>query len=188
MPAFNSVKRNCEYCNKEMLVQPNQIKNNRGRFCSLSCRSKTFSSLIKHAPLSEETKHKLRLANIGKTHPENSGPNHHWYKHGKGLTNDTERKQIMATPEYRLWRFKVFERDNWECVMCAYRGKALQADHLYSFTEFEELRFELRNGRTLCRPCHMKTENWGWNKKHYDSYYLATIIKFQLNVLLTIPG
>jgi 5-methylcytosine-specific restriction endonuclease McrA len=182
MPAFNSVKKNCLHCGKEIWSQPNQLRNGRGKFCSRSCSSKTNMPLIKHPPCSEATKAKLRLANIGKTHPENSGPNHHWYKHGKGLTNDTERKQIMATPQYRVWRFKVFERDNWKCVMCGHHGKDLQADHLYSFTEFEELRFDLRNGRTLCKPCHQKTENYGWNKKHYDSYYLATIIKLYLNV------
>lgn len=30
---------------------------------------------------------------------------------------------------------------------------------------FPELRFELTNGRTLCKLCHMKTDTWGRHKK-----------------------
>jgi 5-methylcytosine-specific restriction endonuclease McrA len=34
----------------------------------------------------------------------------------------------------------------------------LEADHIKPWAYFPSLRFELSNGRTLCRPCHDKTK------------------------------
>ena len=57
-----------------------------------------------------------------------------------------------------IWRKAVFERDNYTCQICRVRGKYLEADHIKPFAYFPELRFELTNGRTLCRKCHDKTK------------------------------
>ena len=57
---------------------------------------------------------------------------------------------------YKQWRKAVFERDNYTCQHCNKRGGWLEADHIESWTDFIELRYEVSNGRTLCRPCHRK--------------------------------
>jgi len=57
---------------------------------------------------------------------------------------------------YKRWRKAVFERDNYTCQHCDKRGGWLEADHIESWTDFPDLRYELTNGRTLCRPCHNK--------------------------------
>lgn len=56
------------------------------------------------------------------------------------------------------WRKSVFKRDDYTCQMCFVRGKYLEADHIKPWAYFPELRFELTNGRTLCRPCHNTTK------------------------------
>ena len=56
------------------------------------------------------------------------------------------------------WRKSIFARDNYTCVWCGIRGSYLEADHVKPFAFFPELRFELSNGRTLCKPCHNKTK------------------------------
>lgn len=60
------------------------------------------------------------------------------------------------------WRKKVFDRDNYTCQMCPTpkRGVKLHADHIKPFTFYPELRFDVNNGRTLCIPCHKKTETY----------------------------
>ncbi len=68
--------------------------------------------------------------------------------------------------EYRLWRRDVFKRDNYKCVKCGFASKGkrpsdIHADHIKPFTLFPELRFEIENGRTLCIPCHRKTDTYG---------------------------
>lgn len=70
---------------------------------------------------------------------------------------------IRATLEYKLWREAVFKRDKWTCVHCGTRRVPLNADHIKPFCKFPDLRFEIDNGRTLCVPCHKKTDTYGVN-------------------------
>ena len=75
-----------------------------------------------------------------------------------------ENLQIRRSPEYRVWRTTVFERDNYTCVWCGQRGKRLAADHIKPFAYFPDLRLEIDNGRTLCVNCHYKTPTYGGRK------------------------
>jgi len=82
-----------------------------------------------------------------------------------------EHRRIRASPEYKLWREAVFERDNWMCVLCGRRNKAgdkvvIHADHIKPFANFIELRFDVDNGRTLCRECHKQTDTYGVNLRY----------------------
>jgi 5-methylcytosine-specific restriction endonuclease McrA len=56
------------------------------------------------------------------------------------------------------WRTSVFKRDDYTCQLCGIRGTYLEADHIKPWAYFPELRFELSNGRTLCKTCHNKTK------------------------------
>lgn len=87
-------------------------------------------------------------------------------KHNFGDGSKTpKRLSIYKSLEYRLWRESVFERDNWTCVWCKIRGGELHADHIKPFAYFPELRFAIDNGRTLCKPCHLTTDTWGYRAK-----------------------
>jgi len=107
----------------------------------------------------------LRKANIGKT-PWNKGL---WgYNAGEKNPNwkggaHTKNNALRRTKRYRHWRTAVFERDDYTCQMCSLRGVYLEADHIKPFAFFPELRFEINNGRTLCKECHMQTPTY---KKH----------------------
>lgn len=65
-----------------------------------------------------------------------------------------------ASSRYKKWRTKVLERDSYACVLCGSKEN-LNADHIKPFSIHKELRFELSNGRTLCVPCHKKTDTYG---------------------------
>lgn len=62
-------------------------------------------------------------------------------------------KGTRQSLEYVTWRKAVYARDNWTCQDCGAMGK-MNAHHLFGFTEFENIRFEVWNGVTLCSPCH----------------------------------
>ena len=102
--------------------------------------------------------------NKGKKCPQLSGQKCHLWKGGISLKNRTERRNIMSSLEYKLWRKSVFERDNFTCVFCGQVSGDIEADHIKSFSSHPELRFAIDNGRTLCHSCHKKTDNYG-NKK-----------------------
>ena len=53
------------------------------------------------------------------------------------------------------WRNQVFIRDNYTCRRCGKIGGELHAHHIKSWALFPELRFDVENGKTLCKyPCH----------------------------------
>ena len=137
-------------------------------------------------PLSEETRRKQSIAMQGKKNALGTKRDmefrrklseywaanrekHNNYKDGKCGERQFMRQLDMSRLDYRLWREGVMERDNWTCVSCGVRGGELHADHIKSYSEYPELRLELSNGRTLCAPCHRKTENYGGRKAKKES-------------------
>lgn len=68
------------------------------------------------------------------------------------LTN----KQLRGTPKYVKWRLSVFERDNFTCQKCGQRGGELNAHHIKYFSKHNNLRYDINNGITLCKDCHIK--------------------------------
>jgi hypothetical protein len=89
------------------------------------------------------------LKELGKIH---LGKNH-WNWKG-GITD--EMRLLRQNEGYQFWRNKVYARDNWTCQKCGKKLKNLVAHHLESFKENPELRYEIKNGQTLCRSCHRK--------------------------------
>lgn len=84
-------------------------------------------------------------------------------------------QKIRVSREYKDWRIKVFERDDYTCQNCGSRGITLHADHIKPFAYFPELRLVIENGRTLCVPCHKKTDTYAW--KAYNKYKLTKELK-----------
>jgi len=66
----------------------------------------------------------------------------------------TWKEKVRKSFEYKNWRKLVFERDEYACQKCGKIGGYLEAHHLNSFKDYEELRFEVKNGQTLCKKCH----------------------------------
>lgn len=76
----------------------------------------------------------------------------------KGYTKHQIDRLERYSPEAENWRKAVFDRDDYTCQICFRRGGYLEADHIKPWAYFRELRFEITNGRTLCRRCHDKTK------------------------------
>ncbi len=105
-------------------------------------------------PHSQETRAKMSASRIGKK-------NGNW----RGGVTPANRA-IRTSARMKTWRNAVFLRDDFTCLKCSARGVKLNADHIKPFALFPELRFELSNGRTLCEPCHRKTDTFGGRPKH----------------------
>lgn len=123
-----------------------------------------------------EIKEKIRIAHIGKKMPPVSDE---WRKKQRARTGEkaggwaggvTPANQIIrGSFEYKLWRRSVFERDNFTCIWCGQVGGKLNADHIKPFAFYPELRFAIDNGRTLCVPCHKKTNTFGYRCKKINN-------------------
>ncbi len=104
---------------------------------------------------------KISLAVKGIPRPDLRGENSGQWK--GGVT--PEHEKIRKSLEYKFWRIAIFKRDNYICQLCGKRGGKLQADHIKPFSLYPELRLAIDNGRTLCKPCHLKTDTWGGNSR-----------------------
>lgn len=64
------------------------------------------------------------------------------------------------------WSNLIKEKDNWKCQKCGELDKIkLIAHHIESWNDNIELRFDVNNGLTLCRSCHLRHHNKNpWNK------------------------
>ena len=116
---------------------------------------------------------KMSLENRIKQSEMRKGEKCHFWRGGVCKDNLLIRNSL----EYKLWREKIFKRDNYTCQWCGNKsgnGKRveLNADHIKPFSLFPELRFELSNGRTLCKDCHSTTDSYLSNFKRNYNYIL----------------
>lgn len=93
---------------------------------------------------SEESLLKMSKAKIGKRPPN-------WKEDRSTLAKKQERNDSS----YKEWRKTVRDRDNWRCKLsdgnC--KGKVV-AHHIRPWFLFPELRYDIKNGITLCQLHH----------------------------------
>lgn len=137
-------KRICPQCNEEFSTEKRKQRGRKQQFCSPSCNGKWYyqnSQKSREAlKLGGTKKYKLR----GEDHPN-------W----KGGTYEGNRKKDEGRSEYKKWRRRVFERDNFTCVICKEVGGELNAHHIKPYVDYPELRYDVNNGITLCEDCHI---------------------------------
>lgn len=173
---------NRRYCSKECGNKSRIGKPNN----SSGCFKKGQKSLTKGIKLSEDrilkqkevmsnfwksekgiiAKEKIRQSLLGRP-TGRTGEKSNFWKGGKTYWRDKLENSI----EYKTWRRKVFERDNYKCQECGdsnYEGRGktieLQAHHIKPVYKFPNLATEVSNGITLCRDCHRATDSWGRQK------------------------
>lgn len=147
----------------EAIVKRTETRRKNGWLKDPEKTKKLMSLNNAHARLgtkeSNETRLKKAIALKGER-------NHNWKG---GATKENER--ILKSAEYQIWREQVFKRDNYTCQFCGKRGGKIQADHIKPFALFPELRLDLENGRTLCVPCHFKTDTHGFRKMYRQTQH-----------------
>ena len=171
-PKYEYKNLTCHGCLK---VFDSKSRNKKQKYCSKKCRGehleigvrfkKGEASWNKGTNISgmsgkthcSKTKEKMRLSSSGELASN--------WKGGVSSVN----KRIRSSAKYASWRTSVFIRDDYTCTHCGRSSKAgdrvvLNADHIKPFAFYPDLRFDVDNGRTLCEPCHRKTETWGAHK------------------------
>ena len=133
--------------------------------------------------LSLEQKEKLRLAKLGKTTARKNRTMEDIFgvekaldmkiKMAKAKTGEinftgfrkNKNRQFRNSINWKLWREKIFIHDDFTCQKCKVRGIYIEAHHLIPVKECiklakENLIFDVNNGISLCRKCHMNVHNW----------------------------
>jgi len=126
------VNLECKICKSTYSTYKSHVKHRGSSYCSMLCMGKGRT----------------------KFYCGSNGPS---WKGGISKVN----RRLRASKRFKDWRVSVFTRDDYTCQMCGVRGGYLEPDHIKPFAYFPEDRFDIDNGRTLCRPCHMTTDTWG---------------------------
>ncbi|NCD07787.1 MAG: HNH endonuclease [Spirochaetia bacterium] len=140
-PRYNGGEQEfiCKYCGKKFTSKPYGDKRI-PKYCSISCAAKYR----------------------GKEH---RGNNHWNYKDGAGRTT----LPIRRLGRYEKWRCDILKRDNYKCTNCG-SEENLQVHHIKELyliiQEYkdkhnelnvdEDIFYNVDNGITLCRKCHIK--------------------------------
>ena len=170
-------------------IRQSQLKNNsmKGK---IPWNKDKQSSLATRKKMSEAMKKSYAQGRIhhflGKKRPDFAGENNPlWGKFGKehpkwnDVKNRPFYKSIREIFKYVEWRKSVFAQDNFTCRLCGISGVYVEADHfpkrfidivrdndiqdIGDAIKCDEL-WDVGNGRTLCSPCHRKTDTWGNTK------------------------
>jgi 5-methylcytosine-specific restriction endonuclease McrA len=166
-----SVKKDCLVCQKPFIATNVETKKGKAKTCSRECANiimkktetrkcanRECGNLVTRRP-SEFTSDVCFCSRACRT--QEFAPA--WMG---GLTE--EHIRIRNSQDYAEWRKQVFERDGYKCVHCGDdKGGNLEADHIKPFSLFPEERLNIENGRTLCKPCHIKTPTYGARVAQY---------------------
>ena len=127
-PNWYRIEKKCDGCEKDILVQPFDLKNTTRHFCSKDCYKE----------------------NIGRFY---TGENNNFWN---PMLTPEERETMRLYPEYNEWRLDVFKRDKFTCQCCGDNTSGnLNAHHILNYSEHKQLRTEVDNGITLCKSCHV---------------------------------
>lgn len=130
----------CLFCGKSI----NTTKVNNKVYCNKNCRNLHYVTRLK-------------------------GENSPAWKGGRTSWN----KKMRTRKAYRAWRDLIFERDDYKCVSCGAKSKKglrveLNAHHIKHLSEYPEKAYDVDNGITLCKPCHLNI--------HHNPIYCQLII------------
>lgn len=116
-----------------------------------SIREKANKSLKK-----ESVRLKISLSKKGEKNPMFGITRENHPNWNKNLT-DEERQKLRKSIEYTRFRRKVFKRDKHTCQKCGdNQGGNLNAHHIRNHSTHKELRYDVNNGITLCKKCHIE--------------------------------
>lgn len=179
------LEKTCLWCAKIFQIR-SKAHENRAKFCSQECKKMHWKTNMvgEKAPNLKEGQRLNTIKNECKfcskeyytnlTHLKSSkfccrkcfdnynskhrrGENSSNWKGGIAIPRNT----IMIRREYKEWRAKVFERDNYTCQQCGdNKGGNLNAHHIKEYAKYKELRHDVNNGITLCKHCHKKVHGY----------------------------
>ena len=146
----------CTFGRLTVVCQDKENSNKHGTrwWCHCSCHDEEENPPLKSILASHLKSEKIQ--SCGCLHNELMSGENNWGWNG-GIS--PERVKLREGAEYYAWRNAVGTRDNFTCQCCGTKTKKVEAHHLFSFIQYEDLRYDIRNGICLCRRCHNTREN-----------------------------
>lgn len=181
------VEKKCQSCDKKFLVIP--ARENSAKYCSQECYGKIAVNRMFTEKSIQKMTQRIREQYQNGRQTWNKGKVGIWSNPNKGEKSNLWKggtsklwQQIVNSVEYKVWRKEVFIRDRFQCTQCK-SEVLIEADHIKAksiivreflarHSELEDKEkveaikkyctelWDINNGRTLCRECHSKTDNY----------------------------
>lgn len=152
----------CPTCNKLKWHPLSDIKRG-AKYCSRQCYAP--ARLGRQVIMTDTWR-----SNISKSHHDVRGAkNANWRG---GISNEASKWCSTNWKQLLKWRNQVFARDNERCRRCG-STSALEAHHIIPLANTKETAFLRMNGICLCKPCHIKTDNYGGKKRFEKEFSLG---------------
>lgn len=94
----------------------------------------------------------------------------HWNWKG-GIKKDKDKRKSF---EGKIWRENIFKRDNYTCRSCGKTKCEIHPHHIKNYAKYKDLRFNIKNGITLCKQCHrefhLKFGTYNNNRKQMKDF------------------
>lgn len=189
-PAWNAnpIMQKCLVCNKKFKTIAAKVKVGKGKFCSKECYLKdhvknTWSVAIckgchrkfKFMTYRKQTCCSLKCNSLFRW-KDNIERWNIWDKTNISTLEARHnlRKKVRKLSQYKMWREQVLVRDKYMCVIC-HTKEYLIVDHIKSLVSILwknnivsileaiecPLLWDIKNGQTLCKTCHLLTETYG---------------------------
>ena len=93
------------------------------------------------------------------------------YRYNENLTDEDRINDRSLSNEYRIWRINVHNANKFSCDICG-SNKNIVAHHLNSWDINKDDRYDVSNGVTLCKECHINFHRqYGFGKNTSQQYY-----------------
>ncbi len=168
------IKAYCKDCKKEWLRRSDTFKTWLGR-----CRH-CAQKHERNKPIVREKQRKMSKLQVLKqggipnavkfTSERMAGSKHPNWNGGPEYRKRPDGRHSTAV---RAWRSAIYEQDIFLCQKC-FLSYQLVAHHIFSYTKYPELRWDISNGITLCKKHHHEFHHlFGWfdnNKKQIKAF------------------
>ena len=157
------------------------LRDNQGKFINGNERPDKWIKITHDKCIGQirdkETRKRMSNNMLGKKHPNATGPLNHNWKGGVLSSIDKLRK----TTQWYEWRDKVYKRDNYTCQLCSNKDVYLNPHHIFKKHKYLDLVFDINNGITLCKECHLTINH---HEDEWFGYFLNVIENYRGDDLL----
>lgn len=153
-PGQPTIARTCEMCGIRFWTHEVHVQRGQARFCSLTCfgASRRIGQEVNCAACGKPFYVPARHTKRGK------------YRYCSNACRGVGQRDLSGTLRngwlYDVWREAVLHRDKQKCQRCGATTQ-LCAHHVQTWDDAPALRFEVANGLTLCRACHVREHEAG---------------------------
>lgn len=161
----SNITRNCLKCGQQFKTIEAELRRGGGKYCSVFCyrESPAFTRAK-----SNGGKALVKMYEEGLIYKKFASGERHWNWKG-GISGIKKRMRNWLA--WKAWRRLVFERDGYLCKECG-KGGFLEPHHIVPLSKTLSRAFDVNNGITLCRPCHLKTIR---KEKLFEERYLQMV-------------